>query len=58
MVAVRLGLQVIGVLGILVAAKRRNRIQAVKPLLDALIQQAGFWVDEQLYREVLQAVNE
>lgn len=57
-VAVRSGLQVTGVLGILVAAKRRNLIQQVKPMLDALIQQVGFWVDEQLYAEVLQAAGE
>jgi len=56
--AVRSGLQVTGVLGILIAAKRRKLIQEVKPLLDALIQQVGFWVDEQLYAEVLQAVGE
>lgn len=35
-----------------------NLIQEVKPLLDALIEQVGFWVDEQLYAEVLQAVGE
>lgn len=56
--AMRVGLQVTGVLGILIAAKRNNLIQDVKPLLDALIEQVGFWVDEQLYTEVLQAVGE
>ncbi len=56
--ATRLGLQVTGVLGIFIAAKRKNLIQEVKPLLDALIEQVGFWVDEQLYAEVLQAVGE
>jgi predicted nucleic acid-binding protein len=33
-------------------------IQEVKPLLDALIEQVGFWIDAQLYAEVLQAVGE
>ena len=56
--AMRVGLKVTGVLGILIAAKRNNLIQDVKPLLDALIEQVGFWVDEQLYTEVLQAVGE
>ncbi|MDY6781493.1 MAG: DUF3368 domain-containing protein [Cyanobacteriota bacterium] len=56
--AVRLGLEVTGVLGVLVAAKRNNLIQEVKPLLDALISRAGFWVDEQLQAEVLQAAGE
>ncbi len=56
--AMRVGLQVIGVLGILIAAKRNNLIQEVKPLLDALIEQVGFWIDARLYAEVLQAVGE
>ena len=56
--AMRNGLKVTGVLGILIAAKRNKLIQEVKPLLDALIDRAGFWVDEALYREVLQAVGE
>ncbi|MDJ0635326.1 MAG: DUF3368 domain-containing protein [Xenococcaceae cyanobacterium MO_188.B29] len=56
--AIRLGLRVTGVLGILIAAKRKNLIQEVKPLLDTLIKQVGFWIDEQLYTEVLQAVDE
>jgi hypothetical protein len=42
--AMRVGLQVIGVLGILIAAKRNNLIQEVKPLLDALIEQVGFYL--------------
>ncbi len=56
--AIRLGLKVTGVLGILIAAKRKNLIQEVKPLLDTLIKQVGFWIDEQLYTEILQAVDE
>ena len=56
--AMQAGLQVTGVLGILVAAKRNNLIQEIKPLLDALIRQVGFWVDRQLYAEVLQTVGE
>lgn len=56
--ATQAGLQVTGVLGILVVAKRNNLIQEVKPLLDALIGQVGFWVDRQLYAEVLQAAGE
>jgi uncharacterized protein len=56
--ATRVGLQVTGVLGILIAAKRNDLVEDVKPLLDALIEQVGFWVDERLYAEVLQAVGE
>ncbi|MCU0565769.1 MAG: DUF3368 domain-containing protein [Oculatellaceae cyanobacterium Prado106] len=56
--AMRVGLQVTGVLGILIAAKRNNFIQDVKPLLDPLIEQAGFWIDAGLYAEILQSVGE
>jgi uncharacterized protein len=56
--AMQVGLQVTGVLGILIAAKRNNFIQDVKPLLDTLMEQVGFWIDARLYAEVLQAVDE
>lgn len=57
-IAMRLGLEVTGVLGILTAAKRNDLISEVKPLLDALVEQVGFWIDRQLYTEVLQVVGE
>ncbi|QMS87351.1 DUF3368 domain-containing protein [Nostoc edaphicum CCNP1411] len=58
MVAARLNLGYTGILGILVEAKSQRLISAVKPLLDALINQAGFWVAEPLYNRVLQLVDE
>ncbi|QLE49997.1 DUF3368 domain-containing protein [Nostoc sp. C057] len=58
LVAGRLNLGYIGILGILVEAKSQRLISAVKPLLDALINQAGFWVAEPLYKRVLQLVDE
>lgn len=57
-VAARFGLRYTGILGILVEAKNRGLISAVKPLLDALINQAGFWVAAPLYNSVLMFVNE
>ena len=56
--AIRLGLPITGILGVLVAAKMEGLIVAVKPVMDELISQAGFWVSGQLYDEVLQAVRE
>jgi hypothetical protein len=58
LVAGRLNLGYTGILGILVEAKSQRLISAVKPLLDALINQAGFWVAEPLYKRVLQLVDE
>jgi hypothetical protein len=45
-------------LGILVEAKSKGLIAEVKPLLDALVNEAGFWVAEPLRNSVLQLVNE
>lgn len=57
-VAERLGLPRLGLLGVLVQAKRAGEIQAIRPLLDALRDEAGFWVREDLYRRVLEAAGE
>jgi predicted nucleic acid-binding protein len=42
----------------LVEAKSRGLIAEVKPLMNALINQAGFWIAAPLYNSVLQFVNE
>ena len=57
-VATRLGIQPIGVLGVLIEAKRQGMLPAVKPPLDALITQAGFWIAKPLYSRVLAAADE
>lgn len=46
--AVRLGLSIVGILGILVVAKQKRLISQVQPVVDALINQAGFRVSSQL----------
>ena len=58
LVAARLNLRYTGILGILVEAKSQGLIAQVKPLLDALVNEAGFWGAEPLYNSVLQLVNE
>ena len=57
-VAARLNLGYIGLLGILVEAKHVGLVTEVKPLLDALVNQAGFWIAAPLYSSVLQLVDE
>jgi hypothetical protein len=42
----------------LVEAKSQGLIAEVKPLLNALINEAGFWIAEPLRNSVLQLVNE
>lgn len=57
-VATRLGIQPIGVLGVFIEAKRQGILSVVKPQLDALITQAGFWIAKPLYGRVLAAAGE
>ena len=56
--ATRLGVPITGVLGVLLIAKQRGLITAVKPVLDELIAQAVFRVSSQLYSDILQAAGE
>ena len=57
-VAARMGLTAIGLLGILLEAKRKGYVSAVQPIVDDLIAKAGFWVSRQLYARILQAAAE
>lgn len=54
----RLGLSIVGVLGLLLVAKRRGLVSAVQPIIDDLINEAGFRVSNPLYQEVLRATGE
>jgi uncharacterized protein len=58
LVAARFNLRYTGILGILVEAKSQGLITSVKLLLDALVNKAGFWVAEPLYKSVLEHVGE
>jgi len=51
------GLNVIGTLGTLVAAKRAGLLKSIRPELDALVR-TSFFISPQLYNELLQAVGE
>jgi predicted nucleic acid-binding protein len=56
--AQHLGLKPIGVIGVLIEAKRRGVLPEVRPLLDTLRDQAGFRVSERLYARVLVDIGE
>ncbi len=56
--ASRQGLRVVGVVGILLAAKAQGLIDQVQPQLDALRQVAGFYLSDSLYERVLQLASE
>jgi predicted nucleic acid-binding protein len=52
------GLEVMGLLGVLLEAKRRGLISECKPVLDAMIDRAGFWISDELRSRVLLGVGE
>lgn len=52
------GIRFTGVLGVLIEAKHRGIVQAIKPLMDALRDLAGFHVSEALYLRLLQDEGE
>jgi len=51
-VATRYGLRVQGVLGVLLRAKAQGMIPLVRPLLDSLVNDAGFWMTNNLYQRI------
>lgn len=57
-VARREGVEVIGVLGVILEAKHRGLIESVSPLLDQLQNHHQFFIGEQLRRQVLRAAGE
>lgn len=57
-IAQRFGLTFMGLLGVLVLAKRQKLITRVQPLLNKLRHDAGFWISDALYVRVLQEVAE
>ena len=57
-IAARLSIHVMGLLGVLVEAKHRGLIHAIKPIVDDLVRKAGFRVSQELYARVLQAAGE
>ena len=57
-IATQFNLCPLGLLGMLIQAKKMGLIPLVKPLLNKLRHQAGFWIDNKLYQYVLNAVNE
>lgn len=47
-----------GVLGILIRAKAEKKIDSLRDVLDALLEDGGFWVSNELYSKVLKIVGE
>jgi predicted nucleic acid-binding protein len=56
--AARVGLVVIGLLGVLLQARTVGLIPAIGPALKALREDAGFWISDSLHREILRLAGE
>jgi len=54
----QLGLRTLGLLGVLLLAKRKGLIDQVRPLLDRLETDAGFWIAPDLRQQVCRAAEE
>jgi len=52
------GIPVVGTLGILLRAKNRGMIPALRPLVDRLIAELGFFISAVLFEEILRRANE
>lgn len=57
-VAKQHGLEVVGVLGVLLAAKRLGALASIRPAIEALIHDAGFRASSRLVADVLRAAGE
>ncbi|MEB2837172.1 MAG: DUF3368 domain-containing protein [Desulfurococcales archaeon] len=55
--AKKLGLQVMGTLGVLALAKYRGLIRGVKPIIDRLVK-SGFWISREVLEEFLRELGE
>jgi uncharacterized protein len=57
-VAQALNIRTLGVLGILLEAKSQRMIDAIKPFLDRLRDEVGFWISDRVYEKVLLLADE
>lgn len=48
----------VGLIGVLIEAKENEHADALRPYLQALRNEAGFWISDQLYRRVLRDEGE
>lgn len=56
--ALRLGLSITGLLGILLVTKHRGWVSEIRPIIDRLINEANFRISDSLYQEVLGTAGE
>ena len=58
MIATNLGLEITGVLGILLQSKKGGHIPEIKPILDALVNDANFFIAKKLYDIIIEKAGD
>lgn len=58
MIAKQQGVSVMGLLGVLLVAKRQGLLETIRPVLYELRTVAGFWIDPELFTQVLESAGE
>jgi len=53
-----LGLKPVGILGILLLAKKNGQIKSIKTTMQALRREIGFFISDDLYRQILKQAGE
>jgi len=53
-----LGLKTVGILGVLLSAKKHGKIDSVGNVMKSLRREIGFFISERLYEEILKQANE
>ena len=53
-----MGLQTVGVLGVLLNAKKHKQINSIKTVMESLRQEVGFFVSDDLFEQVVKAAGE
>lgn len=56
--ALHMGVRSVGLIGVLLEAKRKGLVTHIRPLLETLRDVAGFWISEVLFQRVLQDEGE
>jgi len=56
--AQNLGVKVVGLIAVLLEAKRQGLLSAVRPVLDSLSSQSGFWISQALYDHAVKVAGE
>lgn len=53
-----MGLQTVGVLGVLLNAKKQGQVKSIREAMNSLRQEVGFYISDDLFKQVIKAAGE